>query len=159
MQWISDRETTIVFSQALNHGGNKARTQVWRSLAKQTGIKYGKIKQVVTTIPATPVRLAYTLEASGNETNLALFGAKQGARGASAAPWGKRRTFRKSFIVPAYGGKVYKREGRARGPLDPLWGPNIGRELVRSPTVDQWKLARQFVARRVGHELKRLFSR
>lgn len=159
LQYVADRDAAIVFSRALNHGGNKARTQVWRSLAAQTGIKYGNIKKVVRTIPATPARLAYTLEASGEETNIGLFGAKQGKRGVSAAPWGKRRVFKKTFIVPAYGGKVYKRQGQARGPLDPLWGPNIGRELVKSPTVDKWQLAQQFVAQRVGHELKRLFAR
>jgi hypothetical protein len=159
LRQLSHREAARVMARALNRGGDTARTQVKRSLVAQTGIKYGLINKAVTTIPATPGRLEYSLVAQGNETNLNLFGAKQGKRGVSAAPWKKKRVFKGTFIVPAYGAKVFRRETDARGPLDPLWGPNIARELIRSPTIEQWAVVGPNVINRVGHELMRMFHR
>lgn len=159
LQNIGDRDARRVMMRALNRGGNQGRTAVRRSLVKQTGIKYGLINKAVHTAPATPADLSYSLIATGNETNLSLFGARQGKRGVSAAPWGKRRVFKSTFIVAAYGGKVFKREGSKRGPLDPLWGPNIAREVVREPTIGAWGTVGPFVLKRVEHELSRMFAR
>lgn len=97
-------------------------------------------------------------EHKGSETNLSLFGARKTKKGVSAAPWKKRRIFKSTFIVPEYGGKVYKRMGDQRGPLHPLFGPNIAREIAREPTIARWKQAERFVMNRVEHELMRLFK-
>lgn len=154
----SEGKTKRIFANALNRGGDMARTQVKRSLVSQTGIKYGLINKAVETKRANPSKLSYSLEATGNETNLNLFGARQGKKGVSAAPWKKRRVFKSTFIVPAYGGKVYKRTGEDRGPVEPLFGPNIAREITKDPTVDKWKQVDGFVMKRVEHELMRLFK-
>lgn len=159
LKLVADRDAKRIFSRALNRGGDQARTQVKRSLVKQTGIKYGLINKAVETIRANPGNLAYTLTATGNETNLSLFGATQRKKGVSAAPWKKRRIFRSTFIVAAYGGKVYKRMGDDRGPVEQLWGPNIARELVREPTINEWHKVGPFVINRVEHELGRLFAK
>lgn len=156
---LSRHDGKRAFARALNYGGDRARTQVRRSLAKQTGIAYQQIKNVISTDRAHPAKLSYSLTATGDETNLALFGARPGVRGVSAAPWGKRRTFKKSFIVSDYGGKVYKRQGAARGPLSQLWGPNVGRELVREPTSMYWNRAAVIMMYRVAHELRFLISK
>lgn len=105
LQRISDKDATRVFARALNRGGDQARTQVKRSLVAQTGIKYGLINKAVTTERANPSKLEYSLVATGDETNLNLFGAKQRKRGVSAAPWKKRRIFKSTFIVPALGAR------------------------------------------------------
>lgn len=159
LSYVSAGEANRLFARALNRGGDQGRTAVRRSLVKQTGIKYGLINRAVTDVRATPGNLAYSLVANGNETNLSLFGAKQGKRGVSAAPWGKRRVFKSTFVVSAYGGKVFKRTSDKRGPLDPLWGPNVARELVREPTILEWQKVGPFVLNRVEHELMRLFNR
>lgn len=159
LQNIADRDARRVLMRALNRGGDQGRTAVRRSLVEQTGIKYGMIHRAVHTARATPADLTYMLIASGNETNLSLFGARQRKKGVSAAPWKRRRLFRNTFIIRAYGGKVFKREGKKRGPLDPLWGPNIAREVVRDPTLGAWATVGPFVLQRVGHELSRLFAR
>lgn len=156
---LSYHDGKRAFARALNYGGDRARTQVKRSLAKQTGIKYGLVNKAVTTDRANAGNLAYSLIAVGGETNLNLFGAKQRKKGVSAAPWKKRRIFRSTFIVDEYGGKVYKRQGQARGPLEPLWGPNIARELVRPPTVIYWDRAGYIMLYRVEHEIMFLLSR
>ena len=146
----------IVMSRALNHEGDKGRTQVKRALAAQTGIKYGQIDKAMRTIHSSPATLTYKLIARGDETNLSLFGARQGKRGVSAAPWGQRRTFGSTFIVAKYGGKVFKRTGAKRFPIKPLYGPNIARELVKGSTADAFRAGASNIAARVSHEIARM---
>ncbi|QVQ35446.1 hypothetical protein KHQ08_00695 (plasmid) [Pseudochrobactrum algeriensis] len=153
-----DGKAKRIFANALNRGGDMARTQVKRSLVSQTGIKYGLINKAVETKRANPNKLSYSLEATGNEMNLNLFAARQGKKGVSAAPWKQRRVFKSTFIVPAYDGKVYKRTSPERGPVEPLFGPNIAREITKDPTVAKWKQVDGFTMKRVEHELIRLFK-
>lgn len=155
---LSNQDATKVFVRALNRGGDMARTQVKRSLVQQTGIKYGLINRATKTKRATKHRLEYEFEARGDETNLNLFGARQRQKGVSAAPWRKRRIFKSSFIVPAYGGRAFLRTSDERGPIKPVYGPNIARELMRDPTIHYWRKVDGFVAQRVEHELMRLFA-
>lgn len=159
LQFVADKDARVIFMRALNRGGDQARTQVRRSLVAQTGIKYGLINKAVTEDRATPGNLAYSLIAVGDETNLSLFNAKQRKKGVSAAPWKKRRIFKSTFIVGGYGGKVFRRKSKERGPLAPLWGPNIAREIVKSPTLNEWQKVGPFVLNRVEHELSRLFAK
>ncbi|WP_276200587.1 hypothetical protein [Chelatococcus sp. XZ-Ab1] len=159
LKFVAEKDARRIFMRALNRGGDQARTQVRRSLVRQTGIVYGKIRQAVTEDRATPNNLAYSLIAVGEETNLSLFGARQGKRGVSAAPWRMRRVFKGTFIVPTYGGRVFKRTTNERGPLEALFGPNIAREMMRSPTINEWDQVGPFVLNRVEHELMRLFNR
>lgn len=172
---ISGREAKIVFMRSLNEGGNKARTQVSRSLVQQTGIKRGLVNKALATVPATPVRLEYALTAIGDETSLGLYNAVQRKKGVSAAPWRTRRLFPGSFMIGAKPGDragsksrttqltrgtgVYVRLTKERGPLGMLWGPNIAREIVKEPTVNEWQKAGPFVLTRVEHHLGRLLSR
>jgi hypothetical protein len=158
LRYVSSRDMRRVYQRALNRGGDQGRTQVRRSLVAQTGIKYGLINQAVSNKRATSLDLSYSLIAKGRETNLNLFGARQGARGVSAAPWNIRRVFKSTFIVPRFGAKVFKRRAKERGPIKGLFGPNIGREIVREPTVLVWEKVGPFVMRRIDHELMRLFA-
>lgn len=155
---IGQKKTNRAFANALNRGGRQARTFIRRSLVAQTGIKYGLINKAVVDIPAHANRLEYSLVATGDETNLNLFNARQGKKGVSASPWKKRRVFKSTFLVAGYGGKVYHRTSKERGPIAPLFGPNISREIMKKPTLPKWDLAAGFVMLRVEHELMRLFS-
>lgn len=152
---LGDGKARIVMSRALNHEGDKGRTQVKRALVKQTGIKYGLINQAVKTIYSSPETLVYTLEARGDETNLNLFGARQGKKGVSAAPWAQRRVFKSTFMVGRYGGKVFRRVGKARFPIKPLYGPNLAREIVKDETAETFRRGAASIADRVAHEIAR----
>lgn len=158
IEGISEGDAIRVFVPALNRAGNQTRTLMKRSLVKQTGIKYGLVEAAIKTKRATKHRLEYELEARGKETNLNLFGAKQRKKGVSAKPWNKRRIFKSTFIIPRYGSKVYRRTSDARGPLKPVYGPNIGREIAKDPTVRYWHRVDGFLQTRIEHELKRLFG-
>lgn len=62
---LGEGPARTVLTRALNHEGDKGRTQVKRALVKQTGIKYGAVDKAMATIRATPATLTYTLKARG----------------------------------------------------------------------------------------------
>ena len=107
---LGDGRARSATSRALNHEGDKGRTQVKRALVKQTGIKYGAVDKAMATVRSTPATLTYTLKARGDETNIAWFGGVQRRKGVSAAPWNKRRIFARSFIVPRFGRAFVRRK-------------------------------------------------
>lgn len=150
---LGEEGARTVMSRGLNHEGDKGRTQVKKALVRQTGIKYGLINQAVNTKYSTPATLTYTIEARGSETNISLFGARQRKKGVSAAPWGKRRIFKHSFVVPRYSGRVFVRRGADRFPLKPLFGPNIARELVKDESRDAFLAGSAGIADRIAHEI------
>lgn len=152
---VSDKDARRVMMRALNRGGDQARTQVRRSLARQTGIKYGLIHKALDTERARPNNLVYQLVAVGNETNIALFRAVQRKKGVSAAPWKKRRIFKGTFFV---GSKIFRRKGKDRLPIKEVYGPNIAREALRDPTKAAWRKVDGYVEKRLVHELGRLFA-
>lgn len=157
---IGDGQAAVAFSRAMNHEGDKGRTQVKRALVQQTGIKAGAAAKTMKTVRATPTRLAYTIVQDGSETNLVSFGARQGAKGVSAAPWNIRRVFRDagrgSFIR---NGKVFIRENTPSYPIRQLFGPNLAREIVKEQSREAWERIPPTIADRVGHELSRMLPR
>lgn len=140
-------------ARALNHESDKARTQIKRSLAQVTGIKPSMISVGFSTKRATATNLTYEFRQRGGETNLNLFRANQGARGVSAAPWNVRRVFPGTFQIPRYGNKVYQRSADKRFPIEPLYGPNLAREIVKGEPRAAFEAIPLRLAARVGHEL------
>ena len=124
--------------RAINHTGDKARTQVGRSLVKQTGLKYGKVREVLHTYRAGS-SLTYLIKALGGYVSLKEFAARQTQRGVSAAPWGKRRVFPHTFIVASLGEHVFERKTDARYPIRKLWGPAIPAEMVKDQTKEAFE--------------------
>jgi hypothetical protein len=118
--------------RAINHTGDKARTQIGRVLVKQTGLKYGKVRQALHTAPASNAMLVYRIIAHGSYMSLKEFGPRQTKRGVSAAPWGKRHLFPHAFIAPSLGGHVFVRKGKERFPIHKLFGPAIPAEMVKA---------------------------
>ena len=126
--------------RAINHTGDKARTQISRALVKQTGIKYGKVRQALRTVPASAATLVYRIIARGGYSSLKEFGPRQTMRGVSAAPWGKRHLFPHAFIAPSLGGHVFVRKGKGRFPIHKLFGPAIPAEMVKEQSKAAFEL-------------------
>jgi hypothetical protein len=158
------KQAPLAFARALNHEGAKAKTQVKRVLVQQTGIQYGKIDKGIDSRSAFPGRLSYQVIARGGETNLADYNARETSKGVSAAPWNNRQVFRGdspprgSFILPG-SGDVYIRTGSERYSIEPLFGPNLARELVRDESATAWRAVLPSLSARVGHELARMMPR
>jgi hypothetical protein len=155
---LGESQARTAMSRALNHEGDKGRTQVKRALVKQTGIKYGAVDKAMATIRSTPATLTYQLKARGAETNIAWFGGRQRGKGVSAAPWNKRRIFRHAFIVPRFG-RAFIRTSNKRLPIRWVYGPNVARELVKDTSAAAWRNGVANIVARIGHEIGRMLPR
>ncbi|UXN05247.1 phage tail protein [Bartonella sp. HY761] len=157
----------IAAMRAANHTGQKAKTKVVRALTKQTGLKRKTIVKAVREYKANPSRVIYILRSSGKEISLRHFGARETKAGVSAAPFGKRQIFAKSFIYGgqfpnreklAVYGQVMIREGAARLPITKvLSGVTIPDEMIKGETKEAFDgVVNKDLAPRLYHELKRL---
>ena len=146
-------------ARALNHTGDKARTQVARALVKQTGVKYGAVRKVLSTRLASRSTLVYRIIGAGGYISLKEFDARQTSKGVSAAPWGKRRVFPHTFIVASLGGHVFERKGHQRLPIRKLWGPAIPKEMLKdqSRRAFETTVAAELPSR-VEHEVSAILS-
>lgn len=149
-----------VIARSMNHAGDRGFTVVKSTLAKEMGIRAGKVAEGLSKRRAFPGRLEYRITGRGAAISLKEFKARQTRPGVSAAPWGQRRVFKSTFVVGSLGGHVFKRTGSSRSPIEKLWGPSIPREMVQGATYDAFQTT--VVGRlgeRVAHELARLAAR
>jgi hypothetical protein len=145
--------------RAINHTGDKARTQIGRALVKQTGLKYGKIREALHTSRAGS-SLTYLIVARDGYVSLKEFAARQTQKGVSAAPWGKRRVFPRTFIVASLGGHVFERKGPGRFPIRKLWGPAIPVEMVKDQTKEAFETTVEAeLPGRIDYEIGAILSR
>jgi hypothetical protein len=161
-RWISVLEVApargaAAMRMAVNDAGNAARTRVIRTLAAQMGLPNSTVRQGLMTRPATR-DLIYEINSAGGYLSLKSFDAEQRRAGVSARPWGQRRIFRGTFIVPRLGGQVFRRTTRARFPIVKLWGPAMPQELVRGAVPNAFEAtARARLPARLTRHLERLF--
>lgn len=113
----------VVMNTALMVEAPAIERAVEGALQPQTNLKTGTIQRAVKSKHGA---LTLTLTSSGGNISLAYFGARETAKGVSAAPWGKRRVYAGSFIRggrwPKRRGGVapshaFKRTGKARLPV------------------------------------------
>ena len=152
--------------RALNRACAPLLTAVRRHVAQQAGVPYGRALKVIRGYTASSGNLKYVIRASDKPIPLIEFakGAKPGTKNVRAAPWGKSRTFKDTFVV-TFGGKVQvvKRigshdAGPGKGPLRArvVWGPILPKEMLRpnEPSFRELELAvPRRVIPRLLHEL------
>lgn len=165
-------QTPTVIRRAVNRVGDKARTMVVRTLSKQVGTMQAAIKRVLVITRGTVRGTSnYRIKASGAHISLKEFGAKQHRAGVSAAPWGKRRVFPRSFIIPSLGGHVFSRvgpkrimmrgryAGKSRQPLHKLYGPAIPNEMVKAETAAAFlALVRTQLPAEIAHQIAAILA-
>lgn len=153
--------------RALNHVGNKAYTKVKRALVQQTGIRYGDVDRGVgkrMAYAGAGGSLQYSIIGSGDELPLKYFGAKQQRRGVWARPWNRPQVFVGAFNTggrfpkrkPVLGGNVFIRTSSKRVPIRMLFGPAIGKEIVKDEARAAFETAAAELPPRLMHEIGRL---
>lgn len=149
----------VAFRRALNHTGNKTFTVVKRSLARQVGVsqavvmKRGNLRKKL----ASNSALEYRIISRGDFMPLKDFKPNQQRKGVKASPWGTRRVFPSTFIVSSIGGHVFKRVGKARLPIEKVWGPAIPREMARDETRAAFHATvKTALPRRIQHEINHI---
>lgn len=119
--------------QGLNEGGDKVRTQVMRTLWKQTGLtKYASVTSRVRTARASEGGLTYQIIAPGKPPipiiEWPVTVNKGPGGGVDAKTWGVDHLFKRSFQEA--GGALRARTTSKRFPVRVLHGPSLAKELV-----------------------------
>lgn len=153
---VGEGKARQVLARALNYETKKTYTQVKRSLAAKSSIKYGEVGRRTTFIPAGTSGggdIQAIIRTNGDEMGLGAFGPRQLKSGASAKVWGRTQRFAHAFVVASLGGNVFVRKGPGHGPIKKLWGPNLGRELVRDYNAQYLLASIPLIQARVEKEL------
>lgn len=156
-----------VMQRALARSGDIARTQVYRSLTKQTGLKRKVIVRALKIKRPSYTDLSYTISARGGDIALKYFNPRETRAGVSAAPFGQRKVFPSTFMKGGrfpnrsgmvFHGHVMKRVGSDRFPIEvQKSGVVIPNEMVTGATADAFlNTVRARLPQRVEHELARL---
>lgn len=113
-------ELPTVLPRIVNQVGDRTKTQVVRSLTKQTGLPRKTIVKAI----GRPTRahagsLSYTMATQGGDIRLTYLAPRETRKGVSAQPWGQRRVFGSTFmrggrfpnrvIAPRLNGHVWRR--------------------------------------------------
>ena len=136
---IGEGEARRAFSMALNKEGRKSFTQLRRSLAQQSSIPRGAVNAATRFTSVTRNTMSTVTTGTGRHLPLSFFGAKQFSYGVRAKIWGRAQTFRSAFVVKRYGGGVFNRTGKARFPIEQLWGPSVPKEMLRDEAHAAWQ--------------------
>ena len=160
-------------ARAVNHTGDKARTQMIRALTVQTGLQRKTIVKAlrVTKASATKGSMEYRIDSAGGNVSLKYFGARETRAGVSAAPWGARRVFAGTFMragwwpervdKPKWHGQVFRRTGgTSKTGMDAFEkvrsGLFIPGEMVQGATGEAFRaVVDRDLPDRLGHELMR----
>ena len=180
MGMLSSHQKHLSLQRAVNHTGDKARTQVIRALSAQTGLKRQVIVKAIrigrawgassneTQFVDGRGSLEYVLSAKGGDISLKYFAARETLKGVTAAPFGKRKLYARTFIkggrfpnrVEADGlnGHVYLRTGKGHGPLElQNSGVVIPAEMIKGATADVFmRTVEAELPKRAMHEINRL---
>jgi len=153
--------------RALSRTGDKAKTQVIRTLTQQTGLKRQVIVRAVKAMRPSFSNLEYKLTTRGGNVALKYFGARETAAGVSAAPRNVRQifahTFLKGGLFPnrvslSMGGQVFMRTG-GRHIAKQKSGVYIPQEMVQGETLDGFNaIIQRDLPDRIAHELLRMLG-
>jgi hypothetical protein len=106
------RQLPNVLPRIVNQVGGRAKTQVTRSLTKQTGLPRKTIvKAIGRPRRAHAGRLTYEMQTAGGNIRLKYLKPRETRPGATAAPWNRRQLFAGTFIL---GGAFPNRHGLVR---------------------------------------------
>ncbi|MCW4114755.1 phage tail protein [Aurantimonas sp. MSK8Z-1] len=165
---LSGVELAQVKARALNHTGAKARTQVKRALARQTGLKPAIVQRALKVRRATGGRLAYVITGRGGEIALRFFGPRETRKGVSAAPFGERRVFDGTFLKGGLfpnrrelrlGGQVFEPDRSVKAWGRPATvvksGVVIPAEMVKGETASAFQSMAPALGERLAHEIGR----
>lgn len=156
----------LALIRAVNHTGDKARTQVRIALVPQTGLKRRTIDKAVKSKRAFNGG-AYEIISRGGNVRVMFFSPRETRKGVSAAPWNARRVYPGSFMKggrfpnrKALGIGVVQRVGKSRTPLQTVKsGLFIPEEMVKGQSAAVFfATVEQHLPERLAHELYRILA-
>lgn len=157
-----------VEARAVNHTGDKARTQVIRAMAKQTSLPQRTIRKAIRVKRATWGDVSYILTAGGGDISLKHFKPRETHKGVTAFVRGKRELYSGSFLMGGsfaggripldrLNGHVFERSSNSRFPIEKVTsGVFIPEEMVTGVTAEAFEsTVADVLPARMSHELSR----
>lgn len=163
----------IALARAINHTGSKARTQMIRALVPQTGLKRKTIVKALRELKAGGGGLTYEIRSHGGDIRLKYFGARETAKGVSAAPWNARHVYPHTFMKAGWwphrvvksnwNGQVFERAGSRTKNMDRFHvvrsGLFIPDEMVQGASAAAFEgMVASDLPARLEHELGRMLG-
>ncbi|MBB5515780.1 hypothetical protein FHS89_001800 [Rubricella aquisinus] len=157
-------------NSAINRTGSMARTQVIRSLSKQTGLPQKTIRKAIKVKRSSWDDLRYSLSASGGDVSLKYFKPHETRKGVTAFVRGQRQLYENSFmkggsfsrgrVALNMGGHVFQRIGPERLGIEKLKsGVVIPAEMVDGASAAVFEeTVTEHLPRRLDHEIGRLLG-
>lgn len=125
-----ERQINLAAARAINRALESGRSVATKEISRNTGIKPQRaIRDRLHVHRAYPDKLIGEIGVERWTPNLSRFNARQTKRGVTASAWGKRKTYKGTFLGNA-GRTVFKRTGKARNPIRPVWGPRLAKAFV-----------------------------
>lgn len=113
---------------ACNQTANKGKSLIAKQISKELAIPQKTIKLAITTgRKANEVNIKTSVDVKKDgRINLGYFGGRQTKKGVSykVSKSKGRSVIQGAFVIKKYDGKVYKRNGKARFPLQGMYGPS-----------------------------------
>lgn len=171
------RRIPMAIARGLNEAGDKTRTQVQRTLQKQTSLlRYSSVTGRVGTLrayengapksgvgPVGPGNLAYAIVVRGKpatKPNEFAVRVKTGpGGGVSMLMWGAWRQFKRSFQIKGYSGTegLKARLGPERTKLRSFDGPNLASEATKGEVPGVfYACSAEYTAAMVGKHIARI---
>lgn len=153
---LSKSQAKKAIAAALNRTLDAVYTRVVRAVSDEAGVKQKAVRAVTRKYGASSSRLYGEIYSRDRFLPLKAFTPSVTQHGVSAAPWGIRRLFPRTFIGP--GGHVFRRLAGERK-IKKLWGPAIPREMIRGASA---RIVPAVVAevfpKRLQHEIERALA-
>ncbi|MEX5515705.1 phage tail protein [Pseudophaeobacter sp. 1A09344] len=157
-------------NRALNRTGDMARTQVIRTVAKETSMPQKMVRNIVRRDPSREGDLTYTIYGAGGDISLKYFKPRETRRGVTAFVRGQRELYEGAFLRGGgfargrvelnMGGHVFQRVGASRKPIEKLpSGVVIPAEMVEGASAKAFdRTVSEQLPRRLDHEISRLLG-
>lgn len=158
-----------VLPRIINQVGNRSKTQVIRSLTKQTGLPRKTIVKAIGDPGVARVRkLSYEMVTRGGDIRLKYLGPRETRKGVVAKPFGKRMLFAGSFMkggkfpnrkdVPKFNGHVFHRLNKSGTKITyTRSGVRIPVEMTRGATKAAFeRTAAPLLQQRVDDAIRKL---
>jgi Prophage minor tail protein Z (GPZ) len=118
-----------IVALALVDTAKSAKVKAAQAISKRTGLKSALVKERIYYPRVDDGE--YQVEIKSSKRPIALIdfpNVMQTATGVSTRAWGKNQLIRHAFIATMKNGHrgVYRRQTKARLPIEQLWGPTIG---------------------------------
>lgn len=135
---ITQQEIERALPTALNRTGRQMETAGVRLVSKRMGVRQQSVRARIIRTLARKARPYFRFDAFGKKVNIASFGGtRKTKRGVSSNAFGKRRVYPRTFLNKS-GTTAFKRIGKRRLPIRPIFGPGIKREFDRNrPAIEQ----------------------